>query len=69
MGQLCMLANIRKPTFLCKRLTNQQAVIRREVGGGGVELSSLGEFFSPTHHGKCQIVKKTIRGEKTLLSF
>lgn len=39
-----MLANVRKPTFLPKRLTNQQEVTGGETRGGGVELSSLGEL-------------------------
>lgn len=44
MGQLFILANVRKPTFLHKRLTNQQEVIGGEKWGGEVELLSLGEL-------------------------
>ena len=33
-----MLTNVRKPTFLHKRLTDQGEVIGGEIGGGGVEL-------------------------------
>lgn len=41
MVQLLMLANVRKPTFLHKRLTNQQEVIGEEIVGGGIELVFL----------------------------
>lgn len=41
MGQSFMLANVRKPTFWHKRLTNQQEVIDEEIVGGGVDLLSL----------------------------
>lgn len=39
-----MLANVRKPTFLLKRLTDQQEVTGGEIRGGGVELPSLGKL-------------------------
>lgn len=39
-----MLANVRKPTFLHKRLTHQQEVIDEEIAGRGVESLSLGEL-------------------------
>lgn len=44
MGQSLMLANVRKPTFLHKRLTNQEEVIVGEDGGGVVELPSPDEL-------------------------
>lgn len=44
MGQLFILANVRKPTFLHKRLTNQQEVIGRKIDEGAVELPSFGEL-------------------------
>lgn len=44
MGQSFMLANVRKPTFLHKRLTNQQEIIDEELVGGSVELLSFGEL-------------------------
>ena len=39
-----MLTNVRKPTSLHKRLTDQREVIGGEIGGGGVELQSRGEL-------------------------
>lgn len=54
MGQSFMLANVRKPTFLHKRLTNQQEEIDEGIGEGKFELLSLGELYSPPHRGECQ---------------
>lgn len=39
-----MLTNVRKPTSLHKRLTDQREIIGGEIGGGGVELQSHGEL-------------------------